>query len=151
MRLLGVLLLVYASTAMAEDERILTKDISDNRRVQLVAAQHSKSRGQNLVAKFIDLDSKGHEEFCINFPAHSHTPHETTLMNIIRSCVDWKKFDDTREWHKAVAEVVFSLPKDLKKYSEHFERWFMISMAVSPPNEAPRDASPGREPETGSR
>jgi hypothetical protein len=118
----------------AEEKRVLTKDITDNRKVQLVAAQISIRRGQNLMAKFVDLGSKTNQEFVVEFPAHSHTTHESTLMRIIMSCVDWEiPKDNPYTWHAATCEVTFSVPKEAGGYgadSGHYDRWFLLSIKI---------------------
>jgi hypothetical protein len=133
MRLFFLAVLFCATVTAAEDKRVLAKDITDNRKVRLIAAQISTTRGQNLMAKFVDSDSKTNQEFIVRFPSHSHTTHEVTLMRIVESCVDWSAPKDRYEWHDATCEVTFSVPKDAGGYhgeSEHYDRWFLLSIKI---------------------
>jgi len=135
MRFLVLVILLWAATANAEDKRVLADHISDNRKVQLVAAKISIRRGQNLDAKFIELGSQSNQEFVVTFPSHSHTTYEVTLMSIIDSCVDWKAPMDPYTWHDATCDVAFSVPKDAGGYhgdSEHYDHWFLLSIKIPP-------------------
>jgi hypothetical protein len=106
-------------------EPILTKDITDNVRVRLVAAKISETRGQNLMVQFVTLDDRK-KEIVVTFPGHSHTTHETTLMNAARSCVEWT--DQQRDWQQAKLDAVFSIPKDTQGYVTDFTRWYLVSI-----------------------
>src|SRR3954468_6575332 len=70
-------------------QTVLTKDIVKDRRVKLLSARISETRGRYLVASFEVLNAPKAEVIGIQFPAHSHTTHETTLINLIRASVDW--------------------------------------------------------------
>ena len=120
-------LLLLATSAHAA-EKILTKDIADNREVRLVAASIARSRGQNLVASFVGVGDENGTVFRIRFPAHSHTTHETTLMNIIRSSVDWE--DGTERWKKAKYITTFSIPKNVKNSVNDLTHWYFVSLHV---------------------
>jgi hypothetical protein len=77
-------------------------------RVRLAAAKIGEKRGQNLVVQPLTLDRDA-KTLVFEFPAHSHTPHETTLMSVVRACVDLNK--DPHEWHLARGEAIFSVPR----------------------------------------
>ena len=131
MRLILLALVLCGSVARAEEPRVLAKDLTDNRKVQLLAVQISLNRGQNLEAKFVDLDSKARDVFVVQFPSHSHTTHEATLSTIIRSCVDWREPENQHAWRDTKMDAVFSVPKDAVGYhgrSNHYDRWFLISL-----------------------
>ena len=126
---------IHTTMAFASDaaQRLETKDLVENIKVRLVAVAISRTRGQNLVAKLIVLnpESRKNEEIIVRFPSHSHTPHETTLMNIIDSCTDWSLPESIYEWHRAKMNIVFSVPKDAGGYngdSQYYDRWFVISI-----------------------
>jgi hypothetical protein len=79
--------------------------------VRLVAARVSEARPGNLIAKFVSVEGKEPKEICIDFPAHSQTTHETTLMNLVKSCVAWSAEGKPGQWHAAGVEAIFSIPK----------------------------------------
>jgi hypothetical protein len=95
----------------AGDKEVLAKDLTANVAVRLVAARVSEARHGNLIAKFVPVEGKERKEICIDFPAHSQTTHETTLMNLVKSCVDWSAEDKRGQWHAAGVEAIFSIPK----------------------------------------
>ncbi len=135
MRYLLMALILGFSMACADDTRVETKDLTDNRKVCLVAARVSMRCGQNLEAKFMDTDG-GSAEIVEWFPCHSHTPQETTLLEIIRSCVDWKEPTDAHVWHPTILNAVFSVPKDVGAPHGppgHYDRWFLVSLKVPTP------------------
>jgi len=123
---LAVALLAAATAFAGADGKILTGKITGNRQLQLTAAQISTSRGQSLEATFSVVGSTN--TVFIQFPAHSHTPHETTLMAIVESCVDWTTPADRYQWHKAKNDVVFSAPTNSAGYVTDFSRWFLVSL-----------------------
>lgn len=131
MKFLIGLSLVLAAAAQADNPNVLTKDITDNRTVKLISAKRSEVRGQNLVARFLEVGKEQGPEIVVKFPAHSHTTRETSLMNIIGSCVDWQRDRGANDWNAAKFEATFSIPRDAKGYVTHFERWYFI--AFGPP------------------
>ena len=114
--------------ANAQPKSVLTKDVTGNREVRLLAARVSQRRGQNLEAKFAVVGSAKTSEVVIRFPCHSHTTHETTLMKIVSSCVEWSEPKSRHEWHDAKISVIFSLPKDASGYVTNFEKWWLVSL-----------------------
>ena len=106
---------------------VKTGEIADHRRVKLVSARISERRGQNLEAQFaLEKDPQNAVVVSVTFPAHSHTTHETTLMNIIRASVSWSGRDEARhEWRTARRVPVFSLPADARR-SDEFEQWVFL-------------------------
>jgi uncharacterized protein YaiE (UPF0345 family) len=107
---------------------------------KLIAAAISGARGQNLIAKFIEIKPNAGKEMSVLFPAHSFTTHETTLMNIIRSSVSWTNGDD-HKWHEARLDVIFSIPQDSPNYEYHFNRWYLVSLQVPDKPKSPRTAT----------
>jgi hypothetical protein len=124
-----MLALIVAAALGGEDAKIFTKDISGNRKLLLTGAQISITRAQFLEATFVEGGSTNTID--VRFPAHSHTPHETTLMNIIRSCVDWTTPADPHQWHKAKSEAVFSAPTNTVGYVTDFSKWFLVSLNLT--------------------
>ena len=125
------MLLVAAFTGVAtepEPEVLLTKDVVGNRKLQLLSASIDETRAQRLVAAFAIIDDPKADPVSISFPSHSHTPHETTLMNIIESSVDWSKPDDLHQPHRTTTSVVFSIPTDARGYVTDFKKWWLVSM-----------------------
>ncbi len=113
---------------LSPDDKLLTKDIVGNRQVRLISAWTSNKRGQNLMAKFATVDERHPEEFQIEFPAHCHSPHETTLMKIVQSSVDWSEPNAADQPHMALVDVVFSIPADSKGYVTDYEKWWLVSI-----------------------
>ena len=127
MRHVALALALIVNSALADEgEKVLTGRITGNRQLRLTGAQISLNRGQNLVATFVVVGSTNSIGVC--FPAHSHTPHETTLMTIVRSCVDWTTPADYHQWHKAKNGAVFSAPTNSVGYVTDFSRWFLVSL-----------------------
>jgi hypothetical protein len=124
-----ILALIVAPAVGGEDAKILTKDIRGNRKLLLTGAQISITRAQFLEATFIEVASTN--TIFVRFPAHSHTPHETTLMNIVKSCVDWTTPPDAHQWHKAKGEAVFSAPTNSAGYVTDFSKWFLVSLSIT--------------------
>jgi hypothetical protein len=123
-----ILGLTVAAAPCGEDAKILTKDISGNRKLLLTGAQVSITRAQFLEATFNVVGSTNTVD--VRFPAHSHTPHETTLMNVVTASVDWTTPADPHEWHKARSAAVFSAPTNSVGYVTDFSRWFLVSLNV---------------------
>jgi hypothetical protein len=125
-------------------QEVLTgKATTDNMEVRLVAAKVSNARGQNLLAKFVPLKGE-QKEFTVRFPAHSHTTHETTIMNVIYSSTaprqgllhnlqsspaSIKAPGMDKDWKEASLEVVLSLPKDFGGHYD-FSHWYVVSIKV---------------------
>jgi len=130
MRGIDLVFLMLATVALAgaqeESARVLTDKIRDNHRVRLTAARVSQARGQNLEARFVDVKAPDAEPTWIRFPAHSFTPHETTLMNIVRSSVNWDEPESPYEWHKATLHAVFSIPEDASGYVTDYVKWWFV-------------------------
>ena len=130
MRYVALALALIVATALAgEDGKVLTGQITGNRRLQLTGAQISITRGQFLEATFVVVGSTNTID--VRFPAHSHTPYETTLMNVVRGSVDWTTPTDPYQWHKAKSEVVFSAPTNSAGYVTDFSRWFLVSLSTT--------------------
>jgi hypothetical protein len=118
--------LIVATAFASEDGKVLTNEITGNRQLRLTGAQISITRGQFLEATFIVVGSTN--TVGIRFPAHSYTPHETTLMTVVESCIDWTTPADPYQWHKARNEAVFSAPTNSAGYVTDFSRWFLVSL-----------------------
>ena len=117
------------------EEKVTTRQITGNYPVRLIAARTSDVRGQNLEARFVPLDKPDGPEIFVQFPAHSFTPHEVTLMAIIRSCVGRPKPNnagDVHSWAKASVPVTFSIPKDAQGYVTNFDKWWLVSLEPMP-------------------
>ncbi len=135
MRYIALTLVFIVATALAgEDGKVLTGQITGNRQLRLTGAQISPSRGQFLEATFVVVGSSN--TVGIRFPAHSHTPHETTLMNVVTGSVDWTAPADPYQWHKAKNDVIFSAPTNSAGYVTDFSRWFLVSLNTT--NAAPK-------------
>src|SRR5258707_12156215 len=76
-----------ADEVQMNDNDVRINDTTTNRTVRLVGGVIGQTPGQNLGAKFVEMKPTPGMEFGARFPAHSHTNHETTLMNIIYSAV----------------------------------------------------------------
>jgi len=138
--------ILVASMAIADDvqekdNEVLTEDISGNRTVRLVGARTSGTPGQNLGAKFVEIEPTPGKEVYVGFPSHSHTIHETTLIRIIECSIAWGQRQ--QELHVPQFEVVFSIPQFPKGYvSDYkFERWYLISIKPSEPKTDQRKAA----------
>lgn len=123
------LALTLAAALGGEDAKILTKDITGNRKLLLTGAKISITRGQFLEASFSVVGSTNAVD--VRFPAHSHTPHETTLMNVVSASVDWTTPADPYQWHKANSEALFSAPTNSVGYVTDFSRWFLVSLNIT--------------------
>jgi hypothetical protein len=127
---IAVAAIFFASPSGAGDSqgRVFTgKDTANNIEVRLIGAKISESRALNLMAKFALLKGEP-KEFIVSFPAHSHTTHETTLMNIVRSCTPGPgSGQNWHDWKEATLEAVFSVPKDRR---DEFSHWYLISIRV---------------------
>jgi len=145
--------ILIASAAIAhevpkKDNDAQTKDLADNRKVRLVGGVIGQTPGQNLGAKFVEIEPTGSmagdfrttgKEFAVRFPAHSHTTHETTLMNIIYSAVPLGK--DPYKPREPQFEVIFSIPKDAQERVPDFDRWYLDSIKpLEAKKEPPQDA-----------
>jgi hypothetical protein len=130
MKYLLFVALVLATSAYGQEKEILAKDLTENFQVKLLAAKISETRGQYLIAKFLETSPKSGRgrEFVVAFPAHSFTPHEQTIIAVIKSCVAWDSSKDPYEFHEATGEVIFSIPKDIDGRPLEFKRWFLISI-----------------------
>lgn len=139
--LLGIAPILLASPQDEKETRTqggklpLAKDLVDNVDVRLAAACISQARGQNLEAKFSVPAAEGRpaQEFAVEFPAHSHTTHERTLITIIRASVSWEG-KDVHEWRDTTLRVTFSVPAELVKSGRHlfldYSSWFLKSLEV---------------------
>jgi hypothetical protein len=116
------------STAAEQGQVLTGKDTADNIEIRLVAAKVSETRGQNLLATFVPLKGE-QKEVTVKFPAHSHTTHETTLINIIYSSTAPDR-DLSRDLKAASLEVVFSVPKDFLEHPNDLSRWYLVSVKV---------------------
>jgi len=130
MRTIPLVFLVLATGVLAgaqeEPARVLTDKIKDNHQVRLTEARISQARGQSLEARFVDVKAPDAEPFWIRFPAHSFTPHETTLMNIVRSSVNWDAPESRYESHEATLHAVFSIPKIARGYVTDYTKWWFV-------------------------
>lgn len=128
--LLTVALLCLAVGGDSLGEPVIARNLDDNVRARLVAARLSETRGRYLIA-LCETNAKEPESIVVNFPAHSLTPHEQTLRAVIRSCVDWKKRDESG-WSPARAKAIFSLPRGGPRpngYSD-LDECFLISLQL---------------------
>jgi len=133
----GLVILSLFVTGMfccGEDAEIRTARIGGNRKLLLTGARISSARGQSLEADFIQVGSTNTNSILVRFPSHSHTPHETTLMNIIVSSVNWTTPADAHRWHKAESEVVFSAPTNSVGYVTDLSRWFLVGLRAGLPD-----------------
>jgi hypothetical protein len=58
------------------------------------------------------------------------TPHERTIMTIVRSCVDWKT-SDPDGWHPVKADVVFAVPNDVDSFRGDVSKWSLITFNLT--------------------
>jgi hypothetical protein len=124
-------LVVISFTVSAEPEKgqVLTSKVTtENIEVRLLAALVDETRGQFLHAKFVPLKGE-QKEFEIRFPGHSHTTHETTIMNVIYSCTAARQ-QLGKNWKDASLEAVFSIPKDFRAQWNDFSHWYVVSIKV---------------------
>ena len=139
-----VIVLATISSVRGESaERVLTGKVIGNRQVLLDAARISDRRGQNLEARFavIERDNKDvgrgphalvkSKVFTVTFPSHSHTTHETTLINIIMASVKWSDEKDRHEWHATNMKPMFSAPKEAEGWVKDYEKWWFVGLAIS--------------------
>lgn len=137
LRVSAIVVLLLATACSAADEPNpgagLAKDIPGNREVQLLSAFIGETRGQNLIATFQAMGDRKAKQIKIRFPAHGFTPHEITLMNIIRSTVDWSEPKDPHKPHQATSAVIFSIPKDAERREYDFEDWWLVSIKPKKP------------------
>lgn len=104
-------------------------------RVRLVSARVSERRGRNLEVQFERVDNK--EKLVRRFPAHSFTPHEATLIRIIRSCVELNKGESPQDWSLSTrAEAVFMIPPE--PHGNSFEKWRLVELRPGKPKQTPR-------------
>jgi hypothetical protein len=100
-------------------------------RLRLVAARTSIRRGQNLEINVVPAEGKApgatSDTVVLSFPAHSFTPHESTLMTLIGSCVAWSTPESPYEWHRATCDLVLAVPKRAEGYSLDYEDWRLSS------------------------
>jgi hypothetical protein len=131
--LLGfALLLLGLPRAHGDDGRVLTSDVApQNMEVRLVAAAISPARGQNLLARLVPVRAADGDPVLVRFPAHSHTTHETTIMNLVRACVDWDGRPAPSDrmnprWAPAVRRAVFSTPRDGTSRTDDLHRTYFV-------------------------
>lgn len=125
-------LIMPTSGALADDKPVLTRDLTGNVRVRLVAACLSETRGRYLIARFETIE-KEPQTVGLRFPAHSFSTHEQTLRAVILACVDLRK-PDQDGWSPAKPEAIFSVPADLGKQSAGgyglLEKCFLLSLRM---------------------
>jgi hypothetical protein len=127
----GFAILCYRAAAPADPVR--TGELQGNVKVRLVAARTSEARTQHLIAKFETRD-KDRTEILVQFPAHSFTTHETTLMHLIT--VGVKRSPEAGGWQpaKGQVEAVFSVPASWAgargNGNDSLERCFLVSLEV---------------------
>jgi len=122
---------VSASTG----EDTLAGRLPDNITVRLVAAATSPQRGQNRLARFVSVDSKGaSRELVVQFPAHSHTTHEATLIQLIDACIQWSpQSGQSTEpiWSPARCDLTFSVPRNAgESTAARFNAWYLTRLSL---------------------
>jgi hypothetical protein len=123
-----ILIIGIAGLLHAECPKILMRDLSENIYVELDRARVSRSRGRNLEAIFIRSDgTEDNKEIFIRFPAHSFTPHELTITEIIEFATDIRESNSPCEWNKAKFKNRFSIPKNARTLNEYC-KWVLIYM-----------------------
>ncbi|MHC5012631.1 MAG: hypothetical protein ACYTG6_17080 [Planctomycetota bacterium] len=121
--------LACGGPAQGEEGRILTRDVApENVEVRLTGAAISPRRGRNLRARFVPVDPAEAEEIVIVFPAHSHTTHETTLMNVIRASLESAPAEGRSEdgWTPVRHRAVFSTPQDDRLRNGDLHRTYFV-------------------------
>ena len=120
---------LFAVTGLQDgaDDRVLTGRVTGNHLVLLTHARISESRGQNLEGKLTIIGGeRAGEVISVRFPAHSHTTHETTLMNIIRASIDWSPPESRYQWHEAGMPAVLSVPTGAQGSLTEYDQWWFV-------------------------
>jgi len=115
---------LIVSHAFAEEETVNT--FSDHHPVRLVAVQRSQRASQHLNAVFESLSKKEglkDKKIAVMFPAHSHTPHEATIINLLSSFYAENAYDPSDPY----LEVIFMIPREQieKGFGGPFDKWYL--------------------------
>lgn len=118
---------------------LTVNQIRGNHQIQLIDFYFSETRGRNLIGVFQALDKKSNEKtkeksnekkLIFKFPAHSFTPHEATIINVVKWSAPWKEKMNGKKMELTLFPV-FSVPQDgMKTYD--FSRWYLIRIERKP-------------------
>jgi hypothetical protein len=84
-------------------------------------------------------------DFLVEFSSLPHSAHEATLINVIRSCVSWKKRDADQnqkwppvEWDPVRFDLVLSVPPPKEGAVVDWDQWVILTLSVRKANQSAR-------------
>lgn len=147
--------LLFVGSSFCEDiVPEIPESLAGNIRVHLVGARMgARPFGtRHLIAKFRPEDG-GREFFC-EFPAKPNTGHEATLVNVIRSSINWTDRESGNEWPPVdwdtpKLDLVLSMPPPRAGEVAGWSRWVVVSVSAREQDKrgaGPDSAASGSQP-----
>ncbi len=142
------------------------KNLADNIRVHLAGARMvphpTLGQTERLFARFQGDDERSRNilrevfsrgpnpnmnattgDFLVEFSSRPHSAHEATLINVIRSCISWKKRDTDRGqkwpptgWDLVRFDLVLSVPPPKEGAVVDWDQWVILTLSERKANES---------------
>jgi hypothetical protein len=152
-----VVLLLLVANSFGEEE--YPKNIADNIHVRLVGArmvphptlgptehlfakfQGDDERSRNILLEFFAQGptpnaSVATGDLLVEFSSLPRSAHEATLINVIRSCISWKKRDAEQdhkwppvEWDPVRFDLVLSVPRPGHHEAGDWDQWVVLTVS----------------------
>lgn len=124
---------LFVASSFCED--MIPESLAGNIRVHLIGARMgARPFGtKHLIAKF--RPENGGREFVCEFPAKPTTGYEATLVNVIRSSINWTDRENDNEWPPVdwdtpKLNLVLSMPPPRIGGGAGWNKWVVVSVSA---------------------